>query len=94
MTFEPVLPWWLFFTLAALTLVLRMYTLYRVLVVVGKGSHRKVVVRWCSLTLVIVCLFAAAVRPGIEEDRHVVSQAASRWPPTTTSTSSSSWTDR
>lgn len=76
MTFEPVLPWWLFFTLAGLTLVLRMYTLYRVLVVVGKGSHRKVVLRWCSLTLVIVCLFAAGLRPGIEEDRHVVSQAA------------------
>lgn len=76
MTFEPVLPWWLFVTLAGLTLVLRMYTLYRVLVVVGKGSHRKVVLRWSLLTLVIVCLFAAALRPGIEEDRHTVSQAA------------------
>lgn len=76
MTFEPVLAWWAIGSLAALTLVLRMYTLYRVLVVVGKGSQRKVVVRWSLLTLVIVCLFAAAVRPGIEQERHVVSQAA------------------
>jgi len=76
MTFEPVLAWWVFLLLAGLTLVLRMYTLYRVLVVVGKGSQRKVVVRWSLLTLVIVCLFAAAVRPGIEERPHVVSRAA------------------
>ncbi|MCW1820253.1 hypothetical protein A5731_15030 [Mycolicibacterium conceptionense] len=76
MTFEPVLAWWIFLLLAALTLVLRMYTLYRVLVVVGKESQRKVVVRWSLLTLVIVCLFAAAVRPGVEADTHPVNQAA------------------
>ncbi|OMC38022.1 hypothetical protein A5740_03725 [Mycobacterium sp. GA-1841] len=76
MTFEPILPWWIFLVLAGLTLILRMYTLYRVLVVVGKGSQRKVVVRWSLLTLVIVCLFAAAVRPGIEGDRQAMSQAA------------------
>ncbi|MUL81795.1 MULTISPECIES: VWA domain-containing protein [unclassified Mycolicibacterium] len=76
MTFEPILAWWVFLLLAGLTLALRMYTLYRVLVVVGKGSQRKVVVRWSLLTLVIVCLFAAAVRPGIEGNRHPVSQAA------------------
>lgn len=75
MTFEPILPWWVFLALAGLTLALRMYTLYRVLVVVGKGSQRKVVVRWSLLTLVIVCLFAAAVRPGIEGDQHRMSQA-------------------
>ena len=75
MTFEPVVAWWVFLALAGLTLVLRMYTLYRVLVVVGKGSQRKVVLRWSLLTLVIVCLFAAAARPGIEGDKHVSSQA-------------------
>ncbi|MUL66477.1 hypothetical protein BOO86_18530 [Mycobacterium sp. CBMA 234] len=74
MTFEPVVTWWVFLLLAGLTLVLRMYTLYRVLVVVGKGSQRKVVLRWSLLTLVIVCLFAAAARPGIEGDKHVSSQ--------------------
>ena len=76
MTFEPIVAWWLLLVLAGLTLALRMYTLYRVLVVVGKGSQRKVVVRWSLLTLVIVCLFAAAVRPGIEGDRQSVSAAA------------------
>ena len=76
MTFEPILPWWVFLVLAGLTLVLRMFTLYRVLVVVGKGSQRKVVVRWSLLTLVIVCLLAASVRPGIEGESHAVSQAA------------------
>ena len=76
MTFEPILPWWVFLVLAVLTLVLRMFTLYRVLVVVGKGSQRKVVLRWSLLTLVIVCLLAAAVRPGIEGESHAVSQAA------------------
>ncbi|MBU9762918.1 VWA domain-containing protein [Mycobacterium sp. TNTM28] len=76
MTFEPILPWWAFLLLAGLTLVLRMYTLYRVLVVVGKGSQRKVVVRWSLLTLVIVCLFAAAVRPGIEADQQRANQPA------------------
>lgn len=76
MTFEPILPWWVFLVLVALTLVLRMFTLYRVLMVVGKGSQRKVVIRWSLLTLVIVCLFAAAVRPGIEGESHAVSQAA------------------
>ena len=35
MTFEPVVAWWVFLLLAGLTLVLRMFTLYRVLVVVG-----------------------------------------------------------
>lgn len=78
MTFEPVLAWWVFGSLAALTLVLRMYTLYRVLVVVGRGGQRKVVVRWSLLTLVIVCLFAAAVRPGIEQQRHTVSESVTQ----------------
>lgn len=76
MTFEPVLAWWVLGLLAVLTLVLRMYTLYRVLVVVGKGSQRKVVVRWSLLTLVIVCLLAAAVRPGIEQQRYTASGTA------------------
>ena len=76
MTFEPVLAWWVLGLLALLTLVLRMYTLYRVLVVVGKGSQRKVVVRWSLLTLVIVCLLAAAVRPGIEQERHTANRTA------------------
>ncbi|MDH6198261.1 hypothetical protein M2272_004920 [Mycobacterium frederiksbergense] len=76
MTFEPIMPWWMFLLLAGLTLALRMYTLYRVLVVVGKGTQRKVVVRWSLLTLVIVCLFAAAVRPGIEGNTHSLTQAA------------------
>ena len=76
MTFEPILPWWVLGLLALLTLVLRMYTLYRVLVVVGKGSQRKVVVRWSLLTLVIVCLLAASVRPGIEQERHTATRTA------------------
>ena len=76
MTFEPILPWWVLGLLALLTLVLRMYTLYRVLVVVGKGSQRKVVVRWSLLTLVIVCLLAASVRPGVEQERHTASSPA------------------
>ncbi len=63
MTFEPVLAWWVFGSLAALTLVLRMYTLYRVLVVVGRGGQRKVVVRWSLLTLVIVCLLCGCGAP-------------------------------
>ncbi|SHU09631.1 MAG: VWA domain-containing protein [Mycobacterium sp.] len=75
MTFEPVVAWWVFLLLAGLTLVLRMFTLYRVLVVVGKGSQRKVVLRWSLLTLVIVCLFAAAARPGIEGDKRVSDQS-------------------
>ncbi|CPZ72349.1 Uncharacterised protein [Mycobacteroides abscessus] len=33
MTFEPVLPWWIFIVLAVVIVALRMYTLYRVLVV-------------------------------------------------------------
>lgn len=76
MTFEPILPWWVLGLLAVLTLVLRMYTLYRVLVVAGKGSQRKVVVRWSLLTLVIVCLLAASVRPGVEQERHTATSTA------------------
>ena len=75
MTFQPVVAWWVFLVLAGLTLILRMFTLYRVLVVVGKGSQRKVVLRWSLLTLVIVCLFAAAARPGIEGDKQVSDQS-------------------
>ncbi|BBX84581.1 vWA domain-containing protein [Mycolicibacterium aubagnense] len=75
MTFEPVVAWWVFLLLAGLTLILRMFTLYRVLVVVGKGSQRKVVLRWSLLTLVIVCLFAAAARPGVEGAKQVSDQS-------------------
>lgn len=64
MTFEPVLPWWMFIVLAVVIVALRMYTLYRVLVVVGGGSQRKVVLRWSLLTLVIVSVFAAATGRG------------------------------
>ncbi|AMT69613.1 vWA domain-containing protein [Mycobacteroides immunogenum] len=75
MTFQPVLPWWIFIVLAVVIVVLRMYTLYRVLVVVGGGSQRKVVLRWSLLTLAIVCVFAAAARPGIEPTRHVLTES-------------------
>ena len=75
MTFEPVLPWWIFIVLAVVIVVLRMYTLYRVLVVVGGGSQRKVVLRWSLLTLAIVCIFAAAARPGIEPTQHVLTES-------------------
>lgn len=75
MTFEPVLSWWMFIVLAVVIVALRMYTLYRVLVVVGGGSQRKVVLRWSLLTLVIVSVFAAAARPGIEPTRHVLTES-------------------
>ena len=58
MTFEPVLAWWVLGLLAVLTLVLRMYTLYRVLVddrlhVGSDAGHSELVV-------------AVVIRPGVQ----------------------------
>ena len=66
MTFDPILAPWLLVTLAALLIVIRMVALYRVLVRTGSGQYRKVVLRWCGLTLAVLMLVFAAARPGFD----------------------------
>ncbi len=66
MTFQPVVSASLLIALGLVLVAIRMAALYRVLVRTGAGRYRTVVLRWSGLTLAVVLLFVAALRPGFE----------------------------
>lgn len=74
MTFDPILAPALLVTLGLLLIVIRMIALYRVLVRTGSGQYRKVVVRWCGLTLAVLMLVFAAARPGFDLGEQIASE--------------------
>lgn len=67
MTFLPVLPVLLLAVLAAVVVILRLVTLYRVLTHTAPGRYRPVVVRWAGLTTALLLLVLAAYRPGLSD---------------------------
>jgi hypothetical protein len=71
MTFLPVLPAYVLAVLGALVVIVRVVTLYRLLVRTPAGGYRWVVLRWAGLTFAALLLVLAAFRPGapIEGDR-------------------------
>lgn len=68
MTFDPVLAPALLVGIAIALIVVRMVALYRVLVRTGTGHYRRVVLRWCGLTLAVLLLVFGAARPGFDLD--------------------------
>lgn len=68
MTFLPVLSVYVLAALAALVVVVRVATLYRLLVRTAPGRYRQVVLRWAGLTLAALLLVLAALRPGSAGD--------------------------
>jgi Ca-activated chloride channel family protein len=68
MTFDPVLAPVLLVGIAVALIVVRMVALYRVLVRTGTGQYRRVVLRWCGLTLAVLLLVFGAARPGFDLD--------------------------
>lgn len=68
MTFDPILSPMLLFVIGIVLIVIRMFALYRVLVRTGTGQYRRVVLRWCGLTLAVLMLVFAAARPGFDLD--------------------------
>jgi Ca-activated chloride channel family protein len=54
---------------AAIVLALRVYTLYCLLVRKSGGRLTAVLLRWGALTLAIVCVFVAALRPSTSQGR-------------------------
>jgi Ca-activated chloride channel homolog len=71
MTFLPVLPGYVLAALGALVVIVRVVTLYRLLVRTPAGRYRWVVLRWAGLTFAALLLVLAAFRPGVpvEGDR-------------------------
>ncbi|BBZ14677.1 vWA domain-containing protein [Mycobacterium branderi] len=66
MTFNPVFAPAVLVVIAVALIAVRMVALYRVLVRTGSGRYRRVVLRWCGLTLAVLLLVFAAARPGID----------------------------
>ncbi|GBE66343.1 hypothetical protein MFM001_28050 [Mycobacterium sp. MFM001] len=66
MTFNPVFAPVVLVVIAVALIAVRMVALYRVLVRTGSGRYRRVVLRWCGLTLAVLLLVFAAARPGID----------------------------
>jgi Ca-activated chloride channel family protein len=66
MTFNPVFAPAVLVAIAVALIVVRMVALYRVLVRTGSGRYRRVVLRWCGLTLAVLLLVFAAARPGVD----------------------------
>ncbi|SEH46686.1 hypothetical protein SAMN04489835_0131 [Mycolicibacterium rutilum] len=64
MTFLPVLPVYVIAVLAAVIVIVRVVTLYRLLVRTPAGRYRDVVLRWSGLTFAVLLLALAALRPG------------------------------
>lgn len=69
MTFYPVLPTVLLLVIAAVLLAIRMAALYRLLLRTGTGRYRRVAIRWSGLTVAVILLLLAALRPGFDNDR-------------------------
>nr|WP_164843474.1 hypothetical protein [Mycobacterium lepraemurium] len=69
MTFYPVLPTLALLLIAAALLAIRMAALYRLLLRTGVGRYRRVVIRWCGLTVAIILLLLTAFRPSFDKDR-------------------------
>ncbi|MBB3754208.1 hypothetical protein FHT44_006730 [Mycolicibacterium sp. BK634] len=69
MTFYPVIPLVPLLIGAGILLVIRMVALYRILVRTGPGRYRRVVARWSGLTLAILFIVMAALRPGFDSDQ-------------------------
>ena len=71
MTFLPVLPVYVLASLAAIVVIVRVVTLYRLLERTPAGRYRWVVLRWAGLTFAALLLVLAAFRPGVpvEGDR-------------------------
>lgn len=67
MTFDPVLSAAALTAVALALIAIRMLALYRVLVRTASGGYRRVVLRWCGLTLAVMFVVAAAARPGLAD---------------------------
>ncbi|MCV7281800.1 VWA domain-containing protein [Mycolicibacterium flavescens] len=68
MTFLPVLPVYVLAVFAAVIVIVRVVTLYRLLVRTPAGRYRTVVLRWSGLTFAVLLLVLAALRPGYPLD--------------------------
>lgn len=55
---------------ALVVLALRVFTLYHLLVRKSGGRFAGLLLRWGSLTLAILCVFVAALRPGTRQSDH------------------------